>query len=45
MRQTRDDLRKYNYMTSEINELYHEAAFKAGVFDSVQSILRKRYGY
>lgn len=39
MHQTQDDLRKYNYMTSEINGLYHEAAFKSGISDSVQNIL------
>lgn len=39
MRQTQDELRKYNHMVSEINELYHEVAFKAGISDSIQSIL------
>lgn len=39
MRQTQEDLRKYNHLMSEINELYHEAAFRAGLSDSVQSIL------
>ncbi len=39
VRHTQDDLRKFNYMTYEINELYHEAAFKAGVSDSVHCIL------
>ncbi len=39
MNQPGDDLRKYNYMLSEINALYHEAAFRAGVSDSVHCIL------
>ncbi len=39
MHHTRDDLRKYNYLMSEIDGLYHEVAFKAGISDSVQRIL------
>lgn len=39
MQHTKDDLRKYNYLMSEIDGLYHEAAFKAGLSDSVQQIL------
>ncbi len=39
MQHTKDDLRKYNYLMSEIAELYHEAAFKMGISDSVQQIL------
>lgn len=39
MRHTEDELRKFNYMVCEINELYHKAAFKVGVSDSVHSIL------
>ncbi len=39
MHHTKDDLRKYNYLMSEIGELYHEAAFKTGLSDSVQQIL------
>ncbi len=35
----KDGLRKLNYMMSEMNGLYHEAAVKAGVSDSVHSIL------
>ncbi len=35
----RPDLRKLNYMMSEMSGLYHEAAVKAGVSDSVHSIL------
>ncbi len=37
--QRKNDLRKLNYMMSEIGGLYHEAAVKAGVSDSVHSIL------
>ncbi len=33
------ELRKLNYMVSEMGGLYHEAAMKAGVSDSVHSIL------
>ncbi len=43
MYQLQDNLRKYNYMTSEIAELYHEAAVKTGVSDSVQTILYVLY--
>lgn len=43
MHETRDELRKFNYMSTEIGGLYHEAAFKAGVSDSVQSILYVLY--
>lgn len=39
MRHTQEDLRRFNYMSCEINELYHEAASKAGVSDSVYTIL------
>ncbi len=35
----KSDLRKLNYMMSEMNGLYHEAAVKAGVSDSIHSIL------
>lgn len=31
--------RQYTYLAGEINALYHEAAVKAGVSDSVQNIL------
>ncbi len=34
-----NNLRKLNYMMSEMGGLYHEAAVKAGVSDSVHSIL------
>ncbi len=37
--QSKNDLRKLNYMMSEMGGLYHEAAVKAGVSDSVHSIL------
>ncbi len=37
--QLKKELRKLNYMVSEIGGLYHEAAVKAGVSDSVHSIL------
>lgn len=37
--QSRNDLRKLNYMMSEMGGLYHKAAVKAGVSDSVHSIL------
>lgn len=33
------NLRKYNQMLSEINMLYHEAAWKLGLSDSAQQIL------
>lgn len=39
MSHTKDDLRKYNYLMSEIDGLYHETAFKMGISDSVQQIL------
>lgn len=39
MQHTKDDLRRYNYLMSEIGGLYHEAAFKAGLSDSVQQVL------
>ncbi len=39
MHHTKEDLRRYNYLMSEIDGLYHEAAFRAGVSDSVQRIL------
>ena len=31
--------KKYNYLSGEINALYHEAAVKMGISDSVQNIL------
>lgn len=34
-----ESLKRYNYLLSEINELYHNAAEKAGISDSVQCIL------
>ncbi len=37
--QLKKELRKLNYMVSEIGGLYHEAAVKVGVSDSVHSIL------
>ncbi len=37
--QPKSDLRKLNYMMSEMGGLYHEAAVRAGVSDSVHSIL------
>ncbi len=37
--QPKNELRKLNYMVSEMGGLYHEAAVKAGVSDSVHSIL------
>ena len=30
---------QYTYISGEINALYHEAAVKAGISDSVQNIL------
>ncbi len=39
MQHTKDDLRRYNYLMSEIDGLYHEAAFRVGISDSVQRIL------
>ncbi len=39
MQNLNEELRNINYMTSEIDGLYHEAAVKMGVSDSVQSIL------
>ncbi len=36
---SKNELRKLNYMMSEMGGLYHEAAVKAGVSDSVHSIL------
>ncbi len=39
MKHTKDNLRRYNYLMSEIDGLYHEAAFKVGISDSVQRIL------
>lgn len=35
----RKNIRKYNYMMSEINAIYHGAAVRAGISDSIQSIL------
>ncbi len=37
--QLKKEIRKLNYMVSEIGSLYHEAAVKVGVSDSVHSIL------
>ncbi len=37
--QYKKELRKLNYMVSEMGGLYHEAAVRAGVSDSVHSIL------
>ncbi len=39
MLNVQEKLRRYNYMSSEINALYHDAAVKMGISDSVQSIL------
>ena len=30
---------QYTYLAGEINALYHEAAVKAGISDSIQNIL------
>ncbi len=39
MHHAKDELRRYNYLMSEIDGLYHESAFRAGISDSVQRIL------
>ena len=35
----REITKRYNYLSSEINSLYHQAAKKMGISDSVQNIL------
>lgn len=35
----RKRVRRYNYMMSEINAIYHDAAVRMGISDSVQSVL------
>ena len=35
----RKKVRNYNYMTSEINAIYHDIAVRMGISDSVQSVL------
>lgn len=39
MQKLNSELRQYNYMLSEIDNLYHEIAVKFGISDSVQRII------
>ncbi len=34
-----EQLKRFNYLTSEIDSVYHEAAFRLGISDSVMQIL------
>ncbi len=39
MQKCNEDMRRFNYMVSEIDALYHEAAVRTGISDSIQNIL------